>query len=428
MTTIIDIAAWLREKRAERGISQAELAKQIRVSQGTVSNWERSNAQPDEVQMEFLRRAFGEVPGVADPEVEGLESSASTGWEGEYPLDAVFVRTDQRNVVDIVRRIKDNRYDLSPDFQRAFVWDIQKQSRLIESCLMRIPLPVLYVAEAPDGRIIVVDGLQRLTTFRNYLGNGFKLTFPTGEDETKHLLEGKYFKDLEEKLRERIEDTSLTLYILDPKAPERAKLDIFERVNGGEPLTRQQMRNCLYNGKATQWLRRVAESTVFLKATGDSLDAQKMRDREAINRFCSFRLLGWRSYKSGDMDGFLAEGLKRMNQMSDAELEDLKDGFDRALTLNWELFGQHAFRKSLAGHVSGNRSILNIALFEVCTVLFSQSDGGRILERKEAVKDLVRRLIKDPGFEQAITYGTNSRKPVSIRFERLETDLRGVLA
>ena len=121
MTTMVDIAVWLPEKRAERGISQAELAKQIHVSQGTVSNWERNNAQPDEVQMEFLRRAFGEVPGVADPEVEGLESSASTGWEGEYPLDAVFVRTDQRNVVDIVRRIKDNRYDLSPDFQRAFV-------------------------------------------------------------------------------------------------------------------------------------------------------------------------------------------------------------------------------------------------------------------------------------------------------------------
>lgn len=428
MTTMIDIAAWLREKRTERGISQAELAKRIHVTQGTVSNWERNNAQPDEVQMEFLRQAFGESTAMADPEVEGLESTASTGWEGEYPLDAVFVRTDRRNVVDIVRRIKDNRYDLSPDFQRAFVWDLQKQSRLIESCLMRIPLPVLYVAEAPDGRIVVVDGLQRLTTFRNYLGDGFKLTFPIGEDGKKHPLEGKYFKELELKLQERIEDTSLTLYILDPKAPERAKLDIFERVNGGEPLTRQQMRNCLYNGKATQWLRRAAESSIFLKATGDSLDSQKMRDREAINRFCSFRLLGWRNYSSGGMDDFLAEGLKRMNQMTDLQLEDLRNGFDRALTLNFELFGPHAFRKSLAGPASVNRSVLNIALFEVSTVLFSESDAVMLLERKEAVKYLVRNLIKDPVFEQAITYGTNSRKPVSIRFERLETELRRALS
>ena len=77
--------------------------------------------------------------------------------------------------------------------------------------------------------------------------------FHKSEDGIPHPLEGKRFKELDLKLQERIEDTQLTLYILDSKAPERAKLDIFERVNSGEPLTRQQMRNCLYNGPATIW-------------------------------------------------------------------------------------------------------------------------------------------------------------------------------
>jgi len=90
-----------------------------------------------------------------------------------------------------------------------------------------------------------------------------------------------------------IEDTQLTLYILDAKAPERAKLDIFERVNSGAPLTRQQMRNCLYNGRATVWLKEVASTPVFIEATGESLDAKRMRDREAINRFCAFSIIGW---------------------------------------------------------------------------------------------------------------------------------------
>jgi len=91
-------------------------------------------------------------------DVEGVDSPESAGW-GDYPLDSVFVRTDARTVRDVVMRINNDRYDLNPDFQRDYLWDVGKQSRLIESCVMRIPLPVFYVAEAKDGRIIVVDGL-----------------------------------------------------------------------------------------------------------------------------------------------------------------------------------------------------------------------------------------------------------------------------
>ena len=94
-------------------------------------------------------------PGSDSGEPEGLDTAYSTGWGGEYPLDAVFVRTDQRTVAEVVRRIRQKRYDLNPDFQRDFIWSNHKQSRLIESCLMRIPLPVFYVAEAQDGRIII---------------------------------------------------------------------------------------------------------------------------------------------------------------------------------------------------------------------------------------------------------------------------------
>src|SRR5260370_15517958 len=114
---------------------------------------------------------------------------------------------------------------------------------------MRLPLPVFYVAEATDGRIVVVDGLQRLTTFKRYLDNEFYLKFPNADDDVPrpNPLEGKRFKDLQLNLQERIEDTQLTLYVLDAKAPEMAKLDIFVPVNSGEPLTRHQIRNHLYN-------------------------------------------------------------------------------------------------------------------------------------------------------------------------------------
>jgi transcriptional regulator with XRE-family HTH domain len=413
----VPISTWLQEGRKARGFSQTELGELMRVAQQTVSNWERGKGQPDEVQLQFLVDLLEAQP----PE-------ANAGWGGEHPLDAVLVRTDQRSVLDVVRRINNDRYVLNPEFQRDFVWPEEKQSRLIESCLMRIPLPVLYVAEAPDGRIVVVDGLQRLNTFRRFLGGEFALTFGSPDDEKKHPLQGKRFEDLELKYRERIEDTSLVIYILDAKAPERAKLDIFERVNSGVPLTRQQMRNCLYSGPATRWLKAAAESDPFTKVTGGALNPKEMRDREALNRFCAFKLLGWKSYRTGDIDAFLADGLARMNKLKPQELEQLREDFDRAVRSSAHLFGQHAFRKSLAGPSDGGRSPFNIALFEVSTLALSTVDESLVRARAENIRQAFRDLLADKEFDRAITYATNSRNRVEMRFRLAEESVGRVLA
>lgn len=362
-------------------------------------------------------------------DIEGLDTSQSIGW-GDYPLDSVFVRKDQRTVIEVVKRIKADRYILHPEFQRDFVWSVKKQSRLIESCLMRIPLPVFYVAEAEDGRIIVVDGLQRLTTFLRYLKNEFALSKLGGdrEDEPQeNFLLGKRFNDLPVNLRERVEDTQLTLYILDAKAPQRAKLDIFERVNSGEPLARQQMRNCLFSGLATRWLATAVESEDFLRATGDTLNKKTMRDRETVNRFCAFRLLGVEQYK-GDMDDFLAKSLEMMNKLDKIRLEKLNIDFQKSMKVNYELFGRHAFRKSLAAEDQGvGRTPINISLFEVCSVLFADLDERTIEGRRSDLTNLLKNLLQDNSFSQAITYATNGQKQVTTRFYMMREALAGRL-
>ncbi len=360
---------------------------------------------------------------INDPEVEGIEDGASDGW-GDYPLDAVFVRTETRSVSEVVKRIEHKRYVLDPDFQRDFVWPNQKQSKLIESCIMRIPLPVFYVAEAPDGRIIVVDGLQRLTTFARFLGNQFRLSgLASGENRTgSHALEGKNFSDLPLNLQERVQDTQLTMYILDAKAPERARLDIFERVNSGEPLTRQQMRNALYNGAATIWLKEAAEGDAFRSATGQTLNPKTMRDREAINRFCAFNLLGPQRYTTGDMDGFLADGLNKLASLSDRERKKLRQSFDSVMALNRKLFGDHAFRKSLAStDPSPGRTVINISLFEVCAVtMVAFLDASLSARVEQRLHDAVVSLFDDADFVRSITYSTNSTLAVRNRFAAMK--------
>lgn len=359
------------------------------------------------------------IESTAYEEPEGVDDPFDTGW-GEYPLDAVFVRTEPRTVGDVVDRINRKRYILDPDFQRDFVWQVPKQSKLIESCIMRIPLPVFYVAEAPDGRIIVVDGLQRLTTFYRFMHNQFRLTgLGSSNPEAQHPLDGKYFRDLSITLQERVADTPLTMYILDAKAPERARLDIFERVNSGEPLTRQQMRNALYNGPATNWLKEAANSPVFRSATGFSLNSRTMRDREAINRFCAFKLLGVDTYR-GDMDNFLAQGLSALASRTDAERAELRHQFDEVMALNAKLFGQHAFRKSLAYGPSATRSVINISLFEVSAATMS----GLVAVSKAQetyLRDAIIGLLGESQFANSITYSTNSTTQVRARFSAMKS-------
>lgn len=351
-------------------------------------------------------------------EPEGLDNPLDAGW-ADYPLDAVFVRTEPRTVGDVVDRIKRKRYILDPDFQRDFVWPNPKQSKLIESCIMRIPLPVFYVAEAKDGRIIVVDGLQRLTTFYRYINDQFRLTNLGAKDsETEHPLEGKLFSELPVSFQERVLDTPLTMYILDAKAPERARLDIFERVNSGEPLTRQQMRNALYNGPATVWLKKASESPIFRKATGNSLNARTMRDREAINRFCAFKLLTTKEYR-GDMDTFLAKGLAALAKLSDDQREQLFVQFEGSMALNEELFKEHAFRKSLASGPGATRSIINISLFEVSAEAMSEV-SSLDAEGKNFLREEIINLLDDEKFVNAITYSTNSSTQVRARFGKMQ--------
>lgn len=359
-------------------------------------------------------------------EKESIEITRSLGWGNEYPLNTVLVRTEQRTIIDVVKRIEKGRYKLDPDFQRDFVWPLDKQSKLIESCLMRIPLPVFYVAEAKDGGIIVVDGLQRLTTFYRYLTDQFSLT-AVGDPDSESSIHGAKFSELPIKLQERIEDTQLTLYILDEKAPERAKLDIFDRVNGGMSITRQQMRNCLFNGPGTHFLAEMAKNEVFLRATGSGLDSKTMRDREVINRFCAFYLLGFESYR-GDMDDYLAKALDLMNSFSQNQLYKLEKEFINSMNNNFLLFSIHAFRKSLSSiEFNPSRSVINVSLFDVFSVLFADINKNILIDKKNEIVEAASILLNDYNFNDSISISTNSRKKVFNRFLLAKKTLMEVL-
>jgi len=348
--------------------------------------------------------------------VEGLEPPEAGGWI-DYPIDALKIRDERRSVIDVVRRINKNNFILDPDFQREFLWSTQKQSRLIESIILRIPLPVFYVAENDAGELIVVDGRQRLTTLREYFSGELVLDLPDQKD-----LHKKRFQNLETRLQNRIEDCQLHFYIIDHTVPERARLDIFERVNGGEQLTRQQMRNAIYSGPAARFLKDQACSEAFQAATGSSLNVKSMQDREFVNRFCAFALLPIEEYKS-DMDAWLGAGLKALAAKSDQDRAILGARLQTGLKNSFQLFGRHSFRKHLPDATA--RGILNASLFDVMMSTLADKDPDVVIERAAIIRRAFFELLKCEVFNTAITFSPNTAKQVRTRFRLASESMAG---
>jgi hypothetical protein len=348
-------------------------------------------------------------------EIEGLGDDLDASW-GDYPIDEILIRNENQAIEQVLGRIEQGRYVMDPDFQRDFIWDEAKQSKLIESVLMRIPLPVFYLAEDQQGRRIVVDGLQRLSTFQRFARNELRLNLPD-----RPVLHRKRFEDLHSKLQDRFGDSNITLYVIDAKAPDQTRLDIFERVNSGVPLTRQQMRNCLYMGEATRFLREESRNDLFLEATGRSLRASIMRDREFVNRFCAFQILDLEDYR--DMDEFLASCLKKMNAEPEL-LPTLSKRLETTLGNNLHLFGRHAFRK----HESDQdyRNVINASLWDVMSNGLSFFPSKVVEGKSAAAREEFYRLMEEEDFIHSITYGTNAVRQVRKRFAMAEAMFKDV--
>lgn len=250
-------------------------------------------------------------------EAEEKEQDENTD---NYPNLSIKIEQAQYSIFELKRKYDKDRICIDPDFQRNLVWTNKQKSELIESVIMQIPLPLIYLAENEDGKLVVVDGRQRLTTFFQFLDNEFRLK------DLKILpqINGMNFNELEEShLYSRyvtiIEDTQLVVQIIKYPTKDRVRFDIFDRVNrGGTPLNKQEMRNALYQGNATKLLDELSKMKSFKDATGGAISPKHMKDKYVILRALCFYLL-WRG-------NILDKNKKRMEYRSD--MEELLGGRD----------------------------------------------------------------------------------------------------
>lgn len=336
------------------------------------------------------------------------------------PFDPSQIRVETKPMVIslLLDRIRNGEIDLNPGFQReGGIWSTKAKSRLIESLLIRIPLPAFYMDGTDESRWLVVDGLQRLTSLTEFVIKG-NLRLRGLEFLSDY--EGFPFPNLPRRLQRRILETQVTVFLIQEHTPPEVKFNIFKRINtGGLPLSTQEIRHALNQGPATQLLQELAQDPFFLEATQRGIPAKRMGDRECILRFLAFTLTPPQNYKSYDMDAFLNDTMASLNRMTDEERRGISDRFRHSMEVNNALWGEHAFRKRRPG--SARRSPINRALFEIWSVTIDELTTEKIatlIERRELLNERMLEAFMDVAFDASISYGTGDSRKVEYRFKK----------
>jgi uncharacterized protein with ParB-like and HNH nuclease domain len=356
---------------------------------------------------------------------ELIETSEDAEDEGEselYPYDPtqsdsdIDIREVYLSVFELVRRHNEGRLIVDPEFQRnPLVWKQEQRSQFIESTILDFPLPPFYVNETRDGKYIIVDGLQRTTALHQFVNNKFSLQ---GLEALQHL-NGKFFDDLKKMsgaYQTKIEDRRLTLHVLRPSVPTEIIYDIFKRINtGGTQLNRQEMRNCIFIGKATRLLNELAKSELFKKVIDNSISSDRMRDKEFVLRYLSFQLLDYDKNYEGHISPFVEKAMRKMNKMSDEEIDQLKANFYRVMQLTDDFFGNRNFRVPLEGKTTRGR--INVAVLESVGYFFAKQSDEFLQHHKPTIVGNFGRLLKDEEFLISVQKNTNGKNRVKTRFE-----------
>lgn len=312
--------------------------------------------------------------------------------------------------------------NLTPDFQRGLVWKAKQKSELIESILMGIPLPLIYVKEDEKGVYLIVDGKQRLSTLFSFINNEFALDKLTILKDKN----GSRFADLTPLEQNKIEDCSLTLHVIKAPTSDRVTFDLFDRVNrGGTRLNNQEMRNALYQGNATKLINRLAKKEVFVEATEGSIPDDHMKDRYLVLRFTAFYL--WQQHITIDPDthepldyrsnveDFLGKTMRFLNQLEPENglFKELDNRFTRAMELAIQLLPSGGFRLPSS---PGKKRPINMAFFESFSYLLSRLNGeGEQFHRQ--VQDTYMQLMCNDAYLDSLTRSVDSGKQTYKRYE-----------
>jgi hypothetical protein len=320
--------------------------------------------------------------------------------------------------------------DLRPRYQRNFVFDRKKASRLIESILLDVPIPVIYFAEESDGRYSVIDGQQRLTSFLSFVEE----KFPVGETYTDFTLTGlgilpelnkKKFTDLDPPMQLKIKSTALHTIIIKNDSDEDVKFEIFERLNTGSmKLNEDEIRNSVYRGPYIDLLQKLSKNKRFDDMIRKPNFKNRMIYRGMVLRFLALSEKSYINYRPS-MKQFCNKELRNNRYLTDETAKEYEKRFEKCVDLCFSTFGENAFRRFKPGDSTNNPhgnwtvSRINLALFDIQMCGFVNYDRNQIMGHTDDIREtMIDMMCNDEEFIQSIEIQTSNTKVLALRFKK----------
>lgn len=347
----------------------------------------------------------------------------SEGYEDnlQVPKELRKIRTQayDKSVEDTVRMIEKGRIFLEPDFQRySQVWDYKTASQLIESVLLNVPIPPIYVAEEDNGTWNIIDGLQRLTSFKNFYEGKFKLR---GLDSLKELNKQNY-DSLNSNAKSILDNGSLRIILITKESHPEMKYDVFMRLNRGSvKLTEQELRNCLYRGNLNDMIKDLRNNQQLLNILKLDKPHKRMDDAELILRYFALSRhfneeeLKINGYK-GIMKTFLNAYMDENKTISEERVEELRQKFNNTLNKVFSIFGINSFKRIEAD--GSYYPWINKAIYDFIMLGFERYDLECLLAKKSEIIEALKKCInEDKDFEDSITVGTSEPRRMEYRLK-----------
>lgn len=321
------------------------------------------------------------------------------------------------SVGEVINLYKDDELKINPEFQRLFRWDVTRKTRFIESILLGIPIPPIFVFQDENGGWELIDGLQRLSTILEFVG---VLKDPEGRKVEPSILEGTNFlpslankrwqtwaegdESIDKPMQLQIKRSRLRVEILLKESDENAKYELFQRLNtGGAQLSEQEVRNCvavMINSELYSLIKDLARYSAFEETTNQTENAlEKQAGMELVLRFFAFRNY---EYKKGlDVHEYLDEALIEISKSEIVNWKQEELIFKQTFDLLNKILGKSAFKKWDGTNFSGK---FLMSLYETIALGLSENinEYQKLSpdDQEKLLTDKVKGLWSNPTFER----------------------------
>lgn len=335
--------------------------------------------------------------------------------EFNAPFEPSQIKMDSKvqSIYSLMSRIRHGEI-VTPPYQRRDVWNNIAKSRLIESILVRIPIPVFYIDASDEDCWKIIDGLQRITALKEFMNDK---TLKLEDLEYVNDLDGCYFDDLPRSYQRRIEETDITIIFINTGTPENVKFNIFKRINtGGLPLSDQEIRHALNNGSSSKLVEKIAKEEIITNIW--NIPQERMELDELILRGLGYWFLKPSDIFDETLDTYINSVMRKINSEKNNNVKRLAMDYILANEICYSIFKEKSFCKISSG--SNRKNPPNKNIYEAWMSVLSQvsHDDLNLLKcHSKEIYDGYLELTNDGRFTKLVS--TRKRNAMISRYNYL---------